>query len=181
MIFGKKCVLTPMTQKDISITLEWVNDPEYRYWNGTVFPISEFEHYDFIINKVKSPYEKIFMVKKRDDMGSIGFVGIKDADVINKNCEIYGSIGRLDAEYLEVPGSTVNIGKGYGTEAFYLLSEFCLYELNLHKVYSKVYAYNDRSYKSFIKAGFSEEARLKEHHFVHGKYADLIIMSKRKD
>lgn len=177
MIIGKKCILTAMTKDDIKQTLEWVNDPDYRYWNGTVFPVSEIEHIDFMIDKVKSSYNKTFTIKDKETMESIGFAGIKNADLVNSNCEIYGSIGRDEESYIKNYRGGY-LGRGYGAEAFLLLSEFCLYELNIHKIYSKVYAYNDRSYKAFIKAGFHEEAKLREHHFVHGKYCDVFIMSK---
>lgn len=53
MVIGEKCIVSAMTEQDIDCTIKWVNDPEYRYWNGTVFPISDIEHKEFIRNKIK--------------------------------------------------------------------------------------------------------------------------------
>jgi RimJ/RimL family protein N-acetyltransferase len=49
--------------------------------------------------------------------------------------------------------------------------------LNLNRAYLRVYAENLRAKRSYEKAGFVEEGRLREGVYKHGKYDDVIIMS----
>ena len=174
MIEGEHIIITGMTKEALPLTLEWVNDPEYKYYNGTVFPISEFEHYKFMENKIMSHHDKVFLIREKETNREIGFIGLKNTDLINSNAEIYGSIGKIRDE------KENNYGKGYGSEAFRVFSDFAFNTLNLHKIYSKVYSYNIRSQKAFVKAGFCCEALLKEHHFIQGRYQDIIVMSKMR-
>ena len=172
MIEGDKVVITAMTREALPLTLEWVNDPEYKYYNGTIFPISEFEHFSYFENKAKEKYDKVFLIREKSSMKCIGMTGFKNMDVINGNTEMYCSLGKSFGDAKNV------YGQGYGTEAILLMSGFAFHELNLHKVYAKVYAYNGRSKKAFEKAGFVVEAVLKEHHFTRGEYTDIFLMRK---
>ncbi len=67
-------------------------------------------------------------------------------------------------------------GKGYGPAAFALLLEFCFGELNLHRVYLRVYDFNQRGIKAYQKLGFKEEGRLREAFYREGEYHDVIFM-----
>jgi RimJ/RimL family protein N-acetyltransferase len=47
----------------------------------------------------------------------------------------------------------------------------------LNRAYLHVYAENARAKRSYEKAGFVEEGRLREGIYKHGKYDDVIVMS----
>jgi diamine N-acetyltransferase len=77
-------------------------------------------------------------------------------------------------------GNKSLLGKGYGTEALLLISDFAFYHLNLHKIYAFVLASNKRARKSFEKAGFSLEGTLKGDRFVNDKYEDVYYLGKSR-
>ena len=52
--------------------------------------------------------------------------------------------------------------KGLGTEAMELLLKHGFETLNLHRIYLKVFADNNGAIRSYEKAGFVHEARLRE-------------------
>jgi RimJ/RimL family protein N-acetyltransferase len=49
--------------------------------------------------------------------------------------------------------------------------------LNLHRLFLRVYADNVRAVRSYEKAGFVLEGRLREAVYKFGRYDDVLIMS----
>lgn len=66
--------------------------------------------------------------------------------------------------------------KGYGTDAVRVVSRFAFREMNLQRVYLRVYDTNPRGVRAYEKVGFKEEGRLRRGQFVNGRYVDVIIM-----
>jgi RimJ/RimL family protein N-acetyltransferase len=170
MIVGEKIILTALTPDSISKILLWVNDPETKLMTGTIYPISEFEHRDWIIEKAKSRNDKLFIIQDKETKLEIGTIGMKNTDLINRNAELYISIGEEKFR-----------GKGFGTDAVKALVKFCFLSLNMHKVYLRVFDFNVGAIRSYEKAGFFTEAKLKEHHYINGRYHDVLIMSTIND
>ena len=50
-------------------------------------------------------------------------------------------------------------------------------ELKLHKLMLRVLAGNDRAKRSYEKAGFVQEAYLKDDVYLEGGYRDVILMA----
>lgn len=67
-------------------------------------------------------------------------------------------------------------GKGFGTEAMQMILRYGFEELNLHRVSLSVFAYNTRGIRSYEKAGFKEEGRIRQFMVREGQTWDLIIM-----
>lgn len=67
-------------------------------------------------------------------------------------------------------------GKGYGTDAMRLILKYAFTELNLFRVSLNVFEYNPRAIRSYEKAGFKHEGRIREFLHKDGKYYDLIYM-----
>lgn len=67
--------------------------------------------------------------------------------------------------------------KGYGTEVMGLLLSHGFDTLNLNRIYLRVYVSNPRAIRSYEKAGFTLEGRLREAVFQRGAYGDVLIMS----
>jgi RimJ/RimL family protein N-acetyltransferase len=66
--------------------------------------------------------------------------------------------------------------KGYGQEAVRLLLAFGFEQLNLHRVFLKVYADNARAIHVYEKLGFQTEGRLRDELFRDGAYRDVLVM-----
>jgi RimJ/RimL family protein N-acetyltransferase len=67
-------------------------------------------------------------------------------------------------------------GIGCGTEAMRMLLRYGFEELNLHRVSLSVFEYNSRGIRSYEKAGFREEGRIRQFVIREGKTWDLIFM-----
>ncbi len=170
MIYGEKTILCGITKQSSAKILSWANKPELRKLNGTIYPISEYEHDQWLNNKMTNPNEKLFLVCDKQTMEEIGTIGFKNTNWISRNAELYISLG--NEKYTEA------CGKGYGTDAVNTLCNFCFDSLGLHKIYLYVFESNARAIRCYEKAGFSVEGRLKEHHFFNGSFEDVLVMGK---
>ena len=161
MITGKKVVIKGVTKSAAAEIYRIVNKEDFRQLTGTLYPISEYEHEEWIKQAVTNPDQKLFEVVDRQMDRFLGTIGLKNFDQKNRNVEIFIS---LDSR------------GGYGADALATLVHFCFSHLNIHKIYAKVFASNTRSIHCFKKAGFQIEGVLKQHHFDNGEYSDVIIM-----
>ena len=73
-------------------------------------------------------------------------------------------------------GETEYWGKGYGTDAMNILLRFAFTEINLRRVTLSVFEYNPRAIRSYEKAGFRHEGRLRRVLNKEGRRWDLLHM-----
>lgn len=95
----------------------------------------------------------------------VGSVYLRDIDWNHKKAEYGIFIGEEDAR-----------GKGYGSAAARLMIEYAFREMELHRLFLRVYAENIRAIRSYEKAGFEKEAYLREDVCIDGKYHDIVLM-----
>lgn len=167
MISGEKVIIRGITKDSSEDIYNWVNQEELRSLTGTVYPISEYEHEEWIRNQTTSFDRKLFLICDRETGMNIGTIGLRNFDWINRNVELYISIG----DYPKGKG-------GYGYDAVKLLISYCFCHLNLHKVYLHVFESNTRAIKCYKKVGMKQEGILVDHHFQNGHYENVIVMSK---
>lgn len=67
-------------------------------------------------------------------------------------------------------------GKGYGREVAGAMLRYGFDTLNLHRIYLRVNADNERGVRAYQAAGFKDEGVMRQHIFVDGKYVDLRMM-----
>ena len=176
MIEGTKTVICGLTREATPEILKWVNDPALKPYTGTLYPVSEFEHENWIKNRAESSTDKLFLIKDKESNTNLGTIGLKNIDYINSNAELYISIGNIKFLSENSGGGQ----KGFGSDAVITFTDFCFTRLNLHKVYLHVFESNKRAIRCYEKAGYKVEGRLVEHHFSNGKYEDVLVMGKTK-
>ena len=165
MITGEKIILKGLTKDSASLVYEWVNREELRNLTGTLYPISEFEHEEWIKKVALATDKKLFLICDKETEKPIGTVGLKNFNNTINKAELFISIG--EPSYLS---------GGYGTDAVKTLVEYCFATLNLHKISLRVYESNERAIKCYEKVGFIKEVTLRDEHFVDGKYENVIVM-----
>lgn len=69
-------------------------------------------------------------------------------------------------------------GKGYGTEAVALVTDFAFNSLNLHRTYACVVDANIGSSRILEKNGYELEGRLRDHYFIDDAYYDCLYYGK---
>ena len=104
--------------------------------------------------------------------------------VLNKNGAPVGTVDLYDFDYFN---SRAGVGiyvvqeyqnRGIGTETLQLLNEYAFNFLNMHQLYAFVSADNEKSAKTFIKAGFALTATLQEWQKNGKTFSDVNIFTK---
>lgn len=63
---------------------------------GTLYPVSEYEHEKWIESVMVNSGNKLFAICFRDKC--IGTIGLKNFDYVNRNAELFISIGAEEAK-----------------------------------------------------------------------------------
>jgi len=71
-------------------------------------------------------------------------------------------------------------GKGYGSEAVGLVTDFGLKVLGLHKINARVVAPNIGSSKVLLKHGYVQEGQLRDYYYIDHQYYDCLFYGKIK-
>jgi RimJ/RimL family protein N-acetyltransferase len=141
------------------------NDPARMF---STKKIKEWLEKDFV---EKEPADFcLFLIQTLADDRLIGFVGL-DGILWNHGDSFVG-IGLGEREYW---------GKGYGTDAMRLMLRYAFNELNLQRVSLTVFEYNPRAIRSYEKAGFVLEGRVRLSMKREGRRWDLIYMGILRD
>lgn len=109
----------------------------------------------------------IFLKEKDEHIGNIKIGGI---DHIHRFANVGVLIGKKEMW-----------GKGYGAEAIKLATEYAFNELDLRKLIAGIYSNNIGSYNAFIKAGYREVGRLRNHRLYKERFVDEILVEIEKD
>lgn len=91
-------------------------------------------------------------------------------------------IGPIDfkhslSDMVALIGDVRDRGKGLGTEAIRLGLEFAFQTHNIRKVSGGALGPNIGSLKAYIRAGWVEEGRLRDHYLIDGEPVDWIVIS----
>ncbi|MFX1278220.1 MAG: GNAT family N-acetyltransferase [Promethearchaeota archaeon] len=169
MLKGERIILGPIKREYIDSFLKWLNDPEIMHYISRYIPLTRMKEEDWIENLKNRDDTILFAISIFDENGKekhIGNCGLHDIDWKNRSCEVGIMIG--EKEYH---------GKGYGTEAMVQLVKYGFEEVNLNRIYLRVFDFNERAINSYIKVGFIKEGRLRQAQFKNGKYHDIFLMS----
>lgn len=168
ILIGDRIILREYREDDLPYMRKWVNDPNIikNLSNIFLYPHTLNETENFL-NAILEGTSNIkgFIIAHKDTEEYIGQIDLVKVDWINR-------IGTLGI----VIGNQEKLGKGYGTEAIKLLQDFAFNRLNLHKLELEVRDYNERAIRCYKKCGFKEEGRIRENHFINGKYTDTLCM-----
>jgi RimJ/RimL family protein N-acetyltransferase len=166
MIVGRKVRLRALREDDLKNVLAWLNNVEVTKYLGMMRPFSVAEERAWIESAMRNddPTQVRFAIETADGeyVGSIGLMGV---DLRNR----LGEVGIVLARPEE-------FGRGLGSEAMILLLRHAFEEMNLHRVWLRVYAYNERGRRSYAKVGFKEEGCYREALWRHGAWHDVLVM-----
>jgi RimJ/RimL family protein N-acetyltransferase len=162
LLKGQLVYLDTLQSHDKSYLYKWRCDISLERLTGpfNYLPISFTQ-----INIDSNLQHVMFAVRTLKDRVLIGEISLQNIMWPNRNAELGVMIG--DANYQ---------GKGYGSEAIYLLIDYAFNELNLHRVQLNVVAYNERAIAAYKKIGFQSEGTYREYGCRDGKFYDLHLM-----
>lgn len=172
MIIGDQIRFRAIEKEDLPYFVKWLNDPEVRQGLSLLVPLSLAEEEDWFEGVLKrSPFERPLAIEiqpdpKKEDWVFVGNCGLIAIDWQNRSAEIGIHIG--EKEYWD---------QGFGTKSMRLMLKHGFNNLNLHRLWLRVFEINQRAIRSYEKAGFIQEGKFRQAQYLDGKYVDVMIMS----
>lgn len=153
-----------MNERDLDQILEWRNHPNISQYMYSTHNITPQEHKSWFEN-VKRDKKKSLLIYEQN-YKAMGFVSIarsRSEDV-------------ADWGFYVAPDALPGTGRKLGIQALrYSFTELCL-----HKICGQALDYNKRSINFHRSLNFSEEGRLREHHYNGNKFHDVIYFGLLK-
>jgi RimJ/RimL family protein N-acetyltransferase len=174
MLKGEKILLRPVKRADVPLFMKWFIDPEVTQYLSMYLPMTEMAEEKWIedVGTARASSDIILVIEAQIGetsraIGTIGLHRINQKD----SCATFGiAIGEKDFW-----------GQGLGTEATRVLLKYGFEQVNLHRISSTVYDFNERSYRMHKKVGFKEEGRRRKAIYKNGLFRDLIEFGFLKD
>ncbi|MCC3379968.1 GNAT family N-acetyltransferase [Paenibacillus farraposensis] len=164
LFYGERIKLAAVREEDAEVMLKWGEDAEYLRNVDTdlalPYTLKQME-----AEGAPSSNEIYFRLRTLADDVLIGFVAIHGIEWNNRIGQL--AIGIGNREYR---------GKGYGVEAVRLILRYAFNELNLNRVGLDVIEYNDQAIRTYQKAGFQLEGRVRSAVLRDGSSYDRIMM-----
>ena len=169
---GTRVVLTPACREEVPTYLRWITDPELNVFLLDYGKVSTLEQeyiwYDDVVARAAGRRLVHMDIRLSLDQHLIGNCSLFDIDQREGTAEVGILIG--EKEYL---------GKGYGSEALYLLCRYGFDKLNLHSILLRHLSINARGDKAYRKVGFRElgcfrESVVRDHVRYDMVYMDLL-------
>jgi RimJ/RimL family protein N-acetyltransferase len=167
LLRGEKVNLRPVKRTDIEYFLKWFNDLEVTQYLSMYLPMTEMAEGKYIEDLPSRSNTDIRLVIEAiefDSNRAIGSIGLSSINNKDHNTSFGIAIG--EKEYWS---------KSYGTEAARLIIKYGFEQLNLHRISSSAFSFNERSLRLHRKVGFREEGRMRECTYKNGSYCDEVI------
>lgn len=166
---GKKTILRPVALTDAPLFTTWMNDEETRKYMLRSFPLTEFDEkawLEKISTLPPNPINVTMVIETIEDQKTIGTIALHNINWIDRRATTGSLIG--EKEYR---------GKGYATDAKMTLLKYAFETLGLHKIVSHAFAKNVKSIEYSKRCGYKVEATLKDEHFRHGAWQDIVVLA----
>ena len=165
MIIGRKVCLCPLMHGDAPAMFNWLNTVALAHWNGSYRPNDQMG-FDLWYAAIAGDRSKVvFTIRGQGDLRLLGYVQVTNILPVCRS----GEMGILI-------GDEADRGRGFGQEALQLALRHCWNDLNLHRVTLYVHGDNPRAIRSYAKAGFHDEGRMREAGYVNGRFVDIAVM-----
>ena len=167
MLQYENTVLRPWEEQDVPLLEHLRNDVELQAMLMTQpRPNSEQRVLEWLVAKTEADDGLFFIIADSKTGNAVGYLQVVNINLQNGTCEM-GICLSPDEQ-----------GKGYGGNAMHALVDYLRTTFNLRKLVLYVLADNTGAIAFYLKAGFAEAGRLREHFYHKEEYKDVIIMEK---
>lgn len=156
----------PITPDDTANVLKWRNSKAVKANFIYQQDVTEADHIGWLENKVNTGKVIQFIMYEKKSDKPFGSVYLRDVDYEAKKAEFGIFIGEEEFK-----------GKHYGSEATKRMVDFCLEEMNFHKLSLRLLEKNKAALKAYENAGFVVEGTMKDEEYICGKYENVIFMA----
>ena len=165
-LIGKKIYLRPLEKTDAEAIAPWLNDPEIRRNLARYVPLGIGDEVEFLAKPRNSESELILGIALLENDKLIGSTGLHKIHPKDRSAT-FGILVGEKAEW----------GKGYGTEATFLMAKHAFETLNLNRVQLHVREFNERGIRAYERVGYRREGLLRQDTFVDGRYVNTLVMA----
>ena len=166
-LIGDHVDLRPLVTDDAALTLGWRQGARARLLNPGASSVEE--QAAWIAGRPGNEYNFVIALKDGRAVGMLSLVGV---NMMSRHGE--------SARFLIGDEEAVR-GVPAAVEAMKLLYEFAFDELGLRRIFGNVTSDNMLMVKWQKYLGMKEEGRMREHHFINGKFQDAIILGLLED
>jgi RimJ/RimL family protein N-acetyltransferase len=160
-LIGKNIRLRTLQKKDLSKMVLWNRDLEIQNYVDCTLPDNLIHLERWYCENIPDRHYKIFAIETTDGC----LIGDMELDHIcwsKRETELRIRIG--EKEFW---------GKGFGSEAVSLVQNYIFNEKNFYRVYLRVYDFNQRAIRCYLKNGFRPVGIL---HRTEPDWKDIILM-----
>lgn len=172
IIRSQRVYLRPAERSDLTAFVAWLADADVTRHLSIRSPISGAMEEKWFERAVEAQGrdQYHFVICLVEDGRAIGATDLRDIDLEN-GLAAFGIVIGEKGEW----------GRGYGTEALNAICDFGFGSLRLERIELDVYADNAPAIRSYQKAGFRLEGRLRHAHFSEGRHLDVLRMALLRD
>jgi len=169
MIRGEKIGLRAIQPEDLIQLMEWRNIPYLRKHFREVRELNKVNQKAWLEKISNSKNDFMFVITDLETQEAIGACGLMYCNWTVRSGEISLYIGR-DGSYID--------NNGYALDASKVLLNYGFQILNLHKIWTELYAFDDRKMNLLVdQLGFSKDGVMRDNVFWNGEYYDSILVS----
>ncbi|MGN6325151.1 GNAT family N-acetyltransferase [Pseudolysinimonas sp.] len=170
ILTGSRTRLRGVRESDLEPLIRWRSEPALDILqSSTIDPPAEHQFREFLRSHASGPSSRDrrgFAVETVEEPNRLlGFVTLSGIEAQHRSAEFAIALD---------PSSG---GHGYGVDATRTMVRYGFREVGLHRVWLNVWAYNDRAIRTYRRAGFVEEGRLRDAVFHDGRWHDELVMS----
>jgi diamine N-acetyltransferase len=169
MLIGKRVRLRAIERADLPHFVEWLNDPDVSRGLSLNVPLSqdmEEGWFDALKNHPAEERPLGIEIQTEEGWKLIGNLGLMNISWLNRLAEVGIFIG--EKQYWS---------QGYGRDAMVLMLRYAFNNLGFNRVWLRVFETNRRAVRSYEKAGFVHEGRMRQAQFQEGCFIDVLLMS----
>jgi len=166
MIKSDGIVMTEVRREDSEALYRWINDAETVRFNAPWRPVPWGNHAAWFDALGRDPSTVLLVIRKDHAGPPIGVVQLINIHPIHRLAELRIRIG-----------TEADRSQGLGTVALKAALDFAWRDLNLHRVWLRVFTSNERAIAAYTKAGFQKEGVLRQAAWIDGAWQDEIVMA----
>jgi RimJ/RimL family protein N-acetyltransferase len=164
MIHGERIVLRAVERDDLANYVLWLNDPAVLTYFGNLVPLSLAQEEQWYENMLQDSSQRVFSIELEER--HIGGAGFGSIDGRNRSAEVGLFVG--------IPELW---DQGLGRDVLETLLRFGFEQMNLQRIYLRVFADHKRAVHLYETVGFQHEGCWRQAAFRHDRYHDLLWMS----
>lgn len=164
ILTGEMTYLRSLEREDLARTWEWMHRPEVYERIGVAIPFSHARQELWFESLQKAGDKMVFAVCRKEDDEHIGNVSLDMIDSRHRNARLSVFLASEDMR-----------GKGRGSDALRTLTRYAFEFLNLHRLWCKTDADDERLVRFYERLGFVREGTLRDHEFQRGRYVNKAL------